>query len=548
MLQIRCLLKFLCLFLLFTAVLPATTLFVGPPPASIQAVVDTAVDGDVVQLSAGTYVQEVQIVSKSIDLVGLGQGVSIIQAPGPDTHLTQNFSFGGITWWCIVMVDNQAAPTPQTVNIRDLTVDGDSQQDTVTPPYGSTDRFFAIGYHNANGTVQDVHTTNTRQSTNFDELAGGGIVNASDTGAVSFTVTDCLIDFYQRIGIDCRGPSLTADINNNTVDRGYLLTPNTITATPSGIQFFGFVTGSITNNSVMQNVGTAPGTAGLGIIAFQAGSDVNIANNVCTNNDIGIACVNNGNNLIIDSNTINYTLPVIPSPPNDIEGILVQQTIGLTTLSSNIMNDIPSVNMDLFSPTDQNFALSDNQFFGSSIGLLVTGSGAAGPVVTMDSDAFVGTRDFYVYEVTAPNDIWPSTATVSFDGLISGHMTFAQFNQILTKIHDKHNDPALGLVLAFIPPIAPLPPTNFVGLIKRNKFLLESGLFLKATWGPSSSFDVVLYRIYNGSRVVAEIPATDPLVFKQATCSLRTVRGYEIVAVSFAGIESSRVPIQIVRD
>ena len=34
-------------------------------------------------------------------------------------------------------------------------------------------------------------------------------------------------------------------------------------------------------------------------------------------------------------------------------------------------------------------------------------------------------------------------------------MTLAQFNTVLTKIFDKHNDPALGLVLDFIPPSPP---------------------------------------------------------------------------------------------
>ncbi len=67
----------------------------------------------------------------------------------------------------------------------------------------------------------------------------------------------------------------------------------------------------------------------------------------------------------------------------------------------------------------------------------------------------LGTAGYYIQEVAAPNNIWPSTATVTFDGLLSGHITLAEFNQILTKIIDKHNDPALGLVPDFIPPVPP---------------------------------------------------------------------------------------------
>ena len=231
------LLSFICLFAFFSGDLNGATILVGPPPASIQTAINSAASGDTIQLSAGTYIEQVQVISKSLNIVGVGENSTIIQAPGPLTPLTQFFTFG-VNFWCILMIDNQAAPTPQIVNISDLTVDGDSQQDTTTLPspspgfYGNPNRFFAIGYHNAGGTIQNVHTTNTRQSSNFNELAGGGIICAADTGTVTCDVTDCLIDFYQRSGIDCRGTALTANIANSTVNRGYVLTPNTSTTDP----------------------------------------------------------------------------------------------------------------------------------------------------------------------------------------------------------------------------------------------------------------------------------------------------------------------------
>src|ERR1700722_11597875 len=118
------------LFMGFMHSAQGATIPVGPPPNSIQAAVDLANNGDTVLLSAGTYVgQQVQVINKSINIVGAGENVSIIEAPGPATRLSQSFSYMGITWWCVVMIDNQAAPAPQTVNISNLTVDGDSQQD-----------------------------------------------------------------------------------------------------------------------------------------------------------------------------------------------------------------------------------------------------------------------------------------------------------------------------------------------------------------------------------------------------------------------------------
>lgn len=512
---VRNILFFVSLFACLSGTLSAATINVGPPPASIQAAIDSAMSGDTIQLSAGTYTEQIQVISKSLNIVGTGINSTTIESPGPATPLTQFFTFGS-NYWCVVMVDNQAAPTPQIVNISDLTVDGNQQQDTTTLPppspgfYGSANRFFAIGYHDAGGTVQNVHTTETRQTSTFDELAGGGIVNASSNGAVTFNVTDCLVDFYQRQGIDCRGATLTAHISGTTVDRGYVLTPNTVTATPNGIQFSGSATGSIVDNIVQGNISTVLGSSATGLIPFGAGPNLLISGNTINNNDIGIAAIQNGNNLIIENNTLNFTTTPGVNPD---EGIVVQDTNGLSTVTGNIMNDIPDINMELISSTDQTFNLANNQFIGSQTGLIVTGNITAGPIVSMDSDSFTGTAGYYIQLVAAPNDIWPTTATVSFDGLVSGFITFAQFNQILTQIYDQHNDPALGLVLDFIPPVAPLPPSDFVGKLKKDKFLNKSELVLKTKWEASPSPDVVLYRIYKKNHVIAEIPAGDPLKF-----------------------------------
>jgi hypothetical protein len=444
-------LSILCLLSCFKNNLNASTIIVGPPPASIQTAINSAISGDTIQLSAGTYIEEIQVISKNLDIIGLGQGITIIQSPNSLTRLTQNY-ISGSTFWCIVMVDNQAAPTPQIVNISNLTVDGSDQQDTIIPPiYGSSDRFFAIGYHNASGTIQNVHTTSTRQYANFNELAGGGITNASNTGAQTFNVTNCLIDFYQRQGIDCRGATLTANISNSTINRGYFLTPNTATATPNGIQFSGSTTGSIVNNVIEGNMSTVLGASATGLIPFGAGPNLLISGNTINNNDVGIVALQNGNNLTISNNTVNFTT----TPFNPVEGIAVTEPVGLTTLTSNIMNNIPDINMDLSSTTDQPFNLNLNQFNGSQLGLLITGNTATGPIVTMNGDSFTGTIGYYIQEITSPNDIWPSTATVFFDGLISGHITFAEFTAILAKVFGNDDDPTLGIILEFIVPVPP---------------------------------------------------------------------------------------------
>ncbi len=626
-----------CVFLFaFSAnTLTAATIFVDPPPASIQTAIDSASSGDTIQLSAGTYVQEVQVISKSLNIVGAGEDVTIIQAFDPSIHLTQNFIYSGINFWCVLMVDNQAAPTTQTVNISNLTVDGGTQQDTtVNPFYGNGNRFFAIGYHNAGGTVQDVHTTNTRQTSNFNELAGGGIVNASDTGTVSFDILNCLVDFYQRSGIDCRGPALTATVSNNTVNRGYVLTPDTSTAAPNGIQFSGATVGSITNNIVESNISTVANAASSGIIPFGAGPNLVVSGNTLNNNDAGIAAIENGDNLTVSNNTVNFTMT--PGTDNPPEGIILQDTAGLTTVSSNIMNNISFIDMEIIDDTGSNnpYQLMDNQFNGSQTGLQITGITTSGPIVTMNSDSFTGTSGYYIKEITAPNNIWPSTATVSFDGLVSGHITLAEYNAILAKLYGNLDDPSNGILLEYITPTpptltalstnagpttggstititgtsfissdtmvffgsvpgtnvvilsddtltvtvppgaqgivdvtvstpfgvtpivsagdytyvlnAPLPPTNFTGVIKKNKFLNATELVLKTKWNPSSSSCVIAYRIYYNGTLVTEVSVDSPLVFTTCLDSIAQAKQYQIVSVNCTGIESAPSNIRII--
>lgn len=455
---------FLVSLFLFSAHLYSATIFVGPPPASIQAAIDIAAPGDTIQLSAGTYIQKIQVISKSINIVGAGQNLTTIRSPGALTPLTQYFTYGTANFWCVVMIDNQAAPTAQVVNISDLTVSGSDQQDTTTLPapspgfYGSSNRFFAIGYHDAGGSIQNVHTTSTRQSANFNELAGGGIVNASSNGNVTFDVANSLVDFYQRQGIDFRGSTLTANLYDSTISRGYALTPNTVTAAPNGIQYSGGASGSVVNNVIEGNISTVANAQSSGIIPFGAGPNLAVWGNTINNNDIGIAAIQNGHDLFIGGNIVNFTTS---GQVNPVEGIVVQDTDGLTTLNSNIMNNIPDINMDLSTTaSDQNFQLMNNQFFGSQVGMLVSGTSTSGPVIVMDGDSFIGTTGYYIQESTspngAPNDIWPSTSNVSFDGLVSGHMTVAEYNNVLAKIFDKHNDSSLGLVLDYVAPSAPV--------------------------------------------------------------------------------------------
>lgn len=96
--------------------------------------------------------------------------------------------------------------------------------------------------------------------------------------------------------------------------------------------------------------------------------------------------------------------------------------------------------------------------------------------------------------------------------------------------------------------LTPLPPSNFIGVVKKNKFLNKTEHILKATWTASTSIDIVFYRIYKNGKIVAQIPATSHLIFVTSVDSIHEAREYEIAAVNTANIESPHVPIVIVHD
>ena len=62
-----------------------------------------------------------------------------------------------------------------------------------------------------------------------------------------------------------------------------------------------------------------------------------------------------------------------------------------------------------------------------------------------------------------------------------------------------------------------LPPSNFIGVVKKNKFLNKTEYVLIANWDPSPSPDIIFYQIYKNGVLFDTISAGSPLVFK--TCS-----------------------------
>ena len=596
---------YFCLLTVFAVNLNGATLTVAPPPASIQTVINSALPGDTVQLSNGTYVEEI-FINKNLTLNGNGIGLSIIQCPTTPNPLTNSFVFTttGATYHPFVLVDGAA-----NVVIQNLTVDGNSQASNFL-----SYRFEGIGYHNSGGTIQNVRSTNVQdQSPGGGTQHGFGIAGAvDDSNPHTINVLNCTVDNFQKAGIDMRGSTLTAVISSNTVTGE---TPFS-TANANGIVVqFGAVA-TISSNTVTNLRSTVSGNDAVGILLSGAGAGSSITNNTSNSSDIGIYSANTAGDITISNNIVNN---------NTDQGIYVQDSAGVSTIQNNILTNNVNYNMYLYdTATNGSFLLGGNQFIGSQNGLGVQGNTTTGPVVTMDADSFTTPAVYYIREIAAPNDIWPSTASVSFDGLVSGHITLAQYNLIRTQILDQRSpvaNPALGLVLDYIVPAAPIvtsvSPNSgltsgggtititgsnftssdtevFFGSIPGTDVVVVSDSSitvtvpagseivdvtvvtpfgtsaitvndeytyvpirplhfrgdldchtLRAHWTASSSADIVSYRIYKASVLVTTISASSPRVFTARYQTRLSAQQYSVAAVDSAGTESAHTPIRL---
>lgn len=498
----------------------ATVVNVGSS-GTIQNGIDAVAVGGTVNVATATYVEEI-LITKNLTLNGNGIGNTVIVCPTTPTPLANSFIYlgNGATYHPFVM-----AQGPTNVVIQNLTVDGNSQFTNFL-----SFRFLGIGFHNAGGTIQNVHVTNVEDSFPGGPTQHGEAIFISADNGMSYVITvqNNTIDRFQKTGINIRGATLTANVLNNTVTGE---TPPS-NATANGIQSRDGAQSLIQGNTVTNLLAPTSSAESVGIFTLGTGSPTTITQNIVDGNNLGIFCQNSLGNLSISNNTVN---------DNTDTGIVVIDTAGTTTLSSNTMTNNVSTNMFLQSTANQPFNLSNNQFIGSLIGLMLQGSGATGPVVTMSHDAFVGSQSFYIVESMAPNDIWPSTQTVSFDGLISGfNMTFAQFQVIQGKLIGQQSSPTLGLILVFLTPTVVNPPAAFFGRVKKNEFLNRNEYELTSSWIASTSPNIVFYRIYNHNKLIAQIPSTNPLEYHKAFSHKPVIA---ITAVNSNNVESQALSL-----
>jgi len=257
-----------------------------PGDGTIQAVIDGATSGDIINVAAGTYDEQVVIYNKSLTLQGAGE-TTIIQPSGPELMPTPSIPWiGGGTGTMSAIVSVETAGGE--VTIRDLQIDGSLITSKSTTWQGG------LVYLETSGKVEGV--TVNGGSTLPDRTAG--IFAAAITESVSLEVTGCSVEVYTRAGIYALGETMTANYHHNVING-----PGDASAgVPNGIFFLRGVNGSATYNTVTDLSYTGETYRSTGIGTYNAGANITFAYNTISNVQNAFALAKNTSGTVVEHN------------------------------------------------------------------------------------------------------------------------------------------------------------------------------------------------------------------------------------------------------
>jgi hypothetical protein len=204
------------------------------PGCEIQAAVDFADPGDVINISAGTYTEQVHITTDNLHLLGEDVDGCIIESP---SSISEYFTTTSGDQYPVLFIDGATG-----TSVSNLTIDGANQGSTIN-------KFIGFGIYNAGADVSNVKIFNVMNETFSGVQHGVGLYSNNDTGGpYTLTLDGVLVDDYQKTAVVLNGSGLTIDVDNlTTIGEG----PTGVTA-QNGIQVGAGVTGTLDNCSVSQ--------------------------------------------------------------------------------------------------------------------------------------------------------------------------------------------------------------------------------------------------------------------------------------------------------
>jgi uncharacterized delta-60 repeat protein len=369
-----------------TSTAPVTDTTTGGEFSTIQAAVTAAHAGDTIDVSAGTYVEQVTI-DKDLTLTGAGTS-TVIESPAT---LDSSFVSGGVNYDAVVAVLDANA------TIENLEINGLGNGN-------ANYRFVGLGFHNAGGAATDLTVTGTTD-TPLDGAQGGyGIIAREDVaGTYSLSITGNIINDYQKNGVDVRGSGLSANVSGNTITGA----GQTGVIAQNGIVAGFGAQATITDNTVSDDSYTdlAQNNA-TGILLYNAADGSSASGNTVTGSDVGVYAYYDAGTTTITGNQISGS---------DEAGIVSDG--GTSAISDNTLENNTGDGIDLY----------DDQ-----TGTTLTGDS----IDTSGSEIAIGNYS---------NDNIDASGE-TFNGVLAGTATTAQQYVITDTIFDGIDASGYGLV------------------------------------------------------------------------------------------------------
>ncbi|WP_080502576.1 MULTISPECIES: DUF11 domain-containing protein [Parachlamydia] len=100
------------------------------------------------------------------------------------------------------------------------------------------------------------------------------------------------------------------------------------------------------------------------------------------------------------------------------------------------------------------------------------------------------------------------------------------------------------------PPFTPVvpetpPPNSATGVIKKCESINRKDYCCKVQWEAANSQNVLFYRIYHKSKIVAKVDVHSPLIYRTCLRSKKSIQAFEITAVYPNNAESLRVKVRM---